>query len=313
METNNNERGQEAHIVEGCHLKLKDLKVIARGLKNQYLFKGYIPDYPQPEFHVSRLKHDTNRAGLWGIRRTGGFRRSRDSPLMWFSLDVGPEEIEAAEKRLLETTYPDRTEEQIQSQQSFLEKFATSPAFLKSSRLGSYRFTFSVEEVLEAYKDQFCSRAEPVIRVLRTVLYKKEVMYVVLVHSPANQELYSYHPLLTDVQDYICTYKDGCFLWKSKAMCETHRYELVRKHDEKQLEVKTARSENFYVWDQVAVALHIDDQVLKFDVNQLREKLAFCEKGDVVVKRSNRFDDITTAEKFVKRLWPDFPSPLERA
>ncbi|CAJ1063656.1 uncharacterized protein LOC117812855 isoform X3 [Xyrichtys novacula] len=223
METLINERGHKKHIAEGCHLKLKDLKVIARDLRNQYLSRTYVPAFPRPEFQVSRLKHDTNRWGLWGIKKDGGFRSPGASPLLWWNLVVGPEEIQSAERRLLETTYPDRTEEQIQTQQSFLEKFASSPAFQRSSRLGSYRFTLSVEELLKAYKDQFCSGAEPILRVLRTELYKQEVMYAVLVHSPANQELFSTHSLLTDVPDYICTYKDGCFLWRPEAMCETHR------------------------------------------------------------------------------------------
>ncbi|XP_034539719.1 uncharacterized protein LOC117812855 isoform X2 [Notolabrus celidotus] len=313
METQTNKNGHEEHIAEGLHLKLKDLKAIARDLKNQYLSRAYIPAYPRPEFHVSRLKHDTDQAGVWGISKKKGFMNPGACPLLWWSLFVGPEEIESAERRLLETTYPDRTEEQIQTQQSFLRDFASSPAFKRSSRVGSYRFTFPLEEVLTAYKDQFCSGAEPVMRALRTVLYKQEVMYVVLVHSPANQELYSKYPLLTDVQNYVCSYKDGCFLWRSEAMCETHRYELVRRHDEKQLEVKTATHQSFYVWDHVAVVLHVDEQVLNFDVNRLREKLTLCKEGDLRIKPSLRFDDMSKAEKFVKRLWPDYLSPLERA
>ena len=157
MEKRKNRRGHREYFVKNQHLKLKDLKEKAQqtpGLENQYLFRSSIPAYPQPKFHVSHLKHDTNQAGLRGIRRDGGFKNPNDGSLQWWSLSVGPEEMESAEKKLLEQKYPDRTEEQAQKQQSFLWRFATSPAFKKKSRMGSYRFTFPLEEVLNAYREQ---------------------------------------------------------------------------------------------------------------------------------------------------------------
>ncbi|XP_076607125.1 uncharacterized protein LOC143333078 [Chaetodon auriga] len=256
-----NRRGYLEHVFEGLHLKLNDLQEKAQDLENQYLFKYNIPSYPRPEIHVSHLKHDTDRAGLRGIKFDHGFKNPFNGSLLWWSLVVGPDEIKSAEKRLVETTYPDRTEEQVQSQQSFLWKFATSQAFSKTSRLGSYRFTFPVEELLRAYSDQFCSGAQPVMRVLKTILYKQEVVYAVLVHSPASQGLFSGRPLLPDDPNSVCTYKDGCFTWKSEAMCGTHRYTLVLRPDEKLMEAEkvTSRHES-YVWDNVAIALHVDKQ-----------------------------------------------------
>eukprot|EP00064_Thunnus_orientalis_P024627 superscaffoldBa00010857_g24928 len=309
MESRENRRKYPEHFCEGQHLKLGDLKerFRERNLGNQYLFKEYIPAYPRPEFHVTHLQHDTDRTGLKGIRRDNGFRDPFDpdpeeSPrLVWWSLMVRPEDMQSAEKRLLEQIYPDRTEEQVQMQQSFLEKFATSPAFLKSSRLGSYRFTFPLKELLTAYSQQFCLDKQPVMRVYETVLYKQQVMYAVLVHSPANEklfskfplltddpkavcayrdghfiwrpeamcethspaneELFSEFPLLTDDPNAVCAYRDGHFIWRPEAMCETHSHELVLRRDEKQVEVMElfGRDREFYVWDNVAVALHMED------------------------------------------------------
>ncbi|XP_030266699.1 uncharacterized protein LOC115594400 isoform X2 [Sparus aurata] len=267
MKTRRNSRGYMERYWEGRHLKLTDLKEEAKGLRNQYLLKENIPAWPRPEFHVSHLKHDTNRDGLRGIRDDSGFKRPHGDSLVWWSLAVTPDDITSAERRLLETTYPDRTEEQVQMQQSFLGKFATSPSFSELSRLGSYRFTFPLEELLEAYSQLCCSGAQPIMRVYETVLHKQEVVYVILVHSPANQELFSDRPLLTDDPNSVCSYKDGRFIWRPEAMCETHSYELVLRPDEKQMEareVKPSRKE-FYVWDHVAVALHVGRQVLKFD------------------------------------------------
>ncbi|XP_051250873.1 uncharacterized protein LOC127360476 [Dicentrarchus labrax] len=316
METQVNRRGFTEQVFRGQHLKLTDLKM-QQGLNNRYLFKDNIPAYPRPEFYVSHLKHDTDQAGLRGIRKDDGFRNQAEDKgprLLWWSLVVGPDEIRSAERRLLETTYPDRTEEQAQKQQSFLEKFATSPVFMESSRLGSYRFTFPLEEVLTAYRDQFCSGAQPVMRVFRTVLYKQEVMYAVLVHSPANQQLFSDLPLLTDDPNSVCTYRDGHFIWRSEAMCETHRYEWLKRDDEMMMEASPVctRSE-FYVWDNVAVALHVDEEVLQFDADRLRENLTFCQEGPAPISRPSKFDDFPQAEEVVKELWPDCPSPLQRS
>ena len=149
-----NSRGYEGCYWEGRHLKLTDLKEEAKDLRNQYLLKENISLYPRPEFHVTHLKHDTDRDGLCGIWRDNGFKSPHKDSLVWWSLAVTPDDITSAERRLLEATYPDRTQEQVQMQQSFLGKFATSPSFSECSRLGSYRFTFPLEELLEAYSQQ---------------------------------------------------------------------------------------------------------------------------------------------------------------
>lgn len=145
------------------HLRLRDLKqeVQRCGLKNRYIFRDDVPPYPRPEFHVSRLKHDTERVGLCCIRVDGGFKDPHTRFLVWWNLAVGPEEIQAAETRLLEKIYPTRTEEQATRRQSFLWKFATSPAFSEKSRLGSYRFTFPLQEVLSAYSEQVPGQSLP--------------------------------------------------------------------------------------------------------------------------------------------------------
>ncbi|KAF3705485.1 hypothetical protein EXN66_Car021176 [Channa argus] len=313
MQTRNNRRGHIEHYIEGRHLKLDELKQEVKdfGLTSQYLFKENIPNYPRPEFHVTHLKHDTDREGLTGIRSDGGFRDpGKDSlQLLWWSLVVGPDDVTAAETRLLEKTFPDRTEEQVQMQQSFLGTFATSPAFEETSRLGSYRFTFPLEEVLQAYSQQFCFGAQPVMRVFKTFFYKQEVVHVVVVHSLANQQLFSEYPLLTDDPNAVCVYRDGCFIWRPEAMCETHWYELIERRDEKQMEVKkmVGWGVQYYVWDNVAVGLHMEEgQVLKFDPDRLRENLTICYKGKSQIARE--FDSLEDAEQCVRDLWP--PAPL---
>ncbi|MEQ2314861.1 hypothetical protein AMECASPLE_016299 [Ameca splendens] len=298
------------------HLKLEDLKIKPAVAENSYLFKANIPEYPKPEFHVSLLKHETTREGLQGIYTDGGFRDPnggfRDPnglSLIWWSLAVGPEEINDAETRLLEKTFPGVKVEDPE-QQKFLWKFATSPAFLETSRLGSFRFTFPLEEVLTAYRDQICSGAEPVMRVYKTVLYKQEVMYVVLVHSPEFDKKFSKYPLLKDDPNAVCVYRDGRFIWRSEAMCETHWYELNIR-DLNQMEARRLPNHQFYVWDHVAVALHVEntEKVLKFEVNKLQQNFKYCEEGGGTY-RSN-YTDLDVAKDLVFKFWPDWPGPLE--
>ncbi|XP_018517440.1 uncharacterized protein LOC108873625 [Lates calcarifer] len=313
MERRENRRGFTELYVQGRHLKLDDLRreeAVQMSHIARYLFKANIPAYPRPEFHVSHLKHDTDLEGLLGIKRDGGFRSLGPESLLWWSLAVKPEDVTSAETRLLEETYPDRTEEQVQTQQSFLGKFTTSPAFLETSRLGSYRFTFPVEEVLEAYREQFCGGEPPVLQVFETVLYKQEVMYVVLVDRPANQQYSS----LSNDPNAVCVYRDGRFIWRPEAMCETHSYEMIQRPDVNQTGVRLLFGSDikFYVWDNVAIALRMEEgEVLKFDPEKLKKNLTFCAQENRPYTQ-NSFQSFDEAEKIVKRLWPDYPGPLEK-
>ncbi|KAK7925632.1 hypothetical protein WMY93_007942 [Mugilogobius chulae] len=160
----------------------------------------------------------------------------------------------------------------------FLSKFATSPAFLSSSRYGSYRLTFDLRDVLDRYSEQFCAGRPPVMRIWKTELFKQAVMYVVLVHSPSENEKFSQHPLLTEEENSICAFRkepEPHFIWRPQAMCEKH-----------------SLSRETHVWhqtaalcvDHVALTLLVDDQVLRFTEQKLRRSLSFCEKGDRPVK-----------------------------
>lgn len=103
------------------------------------------------------------------------------------------------------------------------------------------------------------------MRVFETKLFKQEVEYTVLVHSPANQELFSEYPLfLYDDPNAVCTYRDGRFVWRPEAMCETHSYALIQRPDENQMTARPwSRWPPFYVWDHVALALHVENGQVK--------------------------------------------------
>lgn len=149
MAAKRNRRGFVEATYERQHLTVEELRT--KNTSNGYLHLT-MPDYPKPEFHLFYVKHDTNQGGLQGIFADRGFRSPWD--FLWWNLVAMPGDIQSAENRMLEEAYPDRTEEQRQMQPSFLSKFATSPAFAETSRLGSFRFTFRFREVLDAYREQ---------------------------------------------------------------------------------------------------------------------------------------------------------------
>ncbi|XP_025759957.1 uncharacterized protein LOC100698995 [Oreochromis niloticus] len=345
MEAQRKSNGSNAIFIHKHHLCLHDLKMHNQHLRNIYLLKTNIPEYPQPEFHVFSLKHDTQQGGLLRIWKDEGFKdphgglKDPDSlSLVWWSLAVGPQEIQSAETRLLDRFYPNRMEKpnylgifnpHLSKQQSFLWRFATSPAFSETSRFGSYRFTFPLHEVVTAYSQQFCSGAPPILRVFKTSLYNQEVQYSVLVHSPAS-ELFSEYPLLPyDDPNAIFTYRDGHFIWRSQAMCEKHSFELIQNPNQNQMYPRSLCSyeHQFYVWDNVAVALHVDHgQMLKFDCNRLRANLTYCKQPvdpsanfrtvfpfggkPQNVSPGIHYDSFENANSLVERLWPDAGFPL---
>ncbi|XP_029602363.1 uncharacterized protein LOC115187461 [Salmo trutta] len=326
-----NRRGHQEFAVQAEHLKLPDLglRLKAQDIHNNYLFKDNIPEYPRPEFWVSQLRHDTDEYGLFGIavESEGGFcaRDREEGPedpeegpkgldLLWWSLSLGAEEMASAEQRLLQTRYPDRTEEQAREQKSFLQRFATSPAFLDTSRLGSYRFTFPLEELLKRYQEQLCVGHEPILRVYETVLYKQEVMYSVLVHSHYNNDLFEKYPLLQDNDDGVCAYRDGQIIWRPEAMCQTHSFKLVPKPYQNQDVahlIPDPQKHQFYLWDNIAVAFHMDgSQMLTFDRYNLRHHLRFCEPGTPQLSPDCEFTTYEEAKDMVDCYWPYYHTPL---
>lgn len=311
------------------HLTLPELRAKPENRHHRYLFTN-VPAYPRPELHVSHLSHRTSLEGLRGVRRDSGFRdpgyRRERFRVVWFSLTVSRAELREAEGRSVIVVYPDGTEESItltqqslQDQQDgaarradqeefFLKSFASSSAFQPTSRLGSFCFTFSLQDVLNKYSQQFCEGQRPVMRVWKTTFYSVKVEYVVLVHSPTDSHRFSEFPLLQDEAGSICAFREEPsphFIWRPQAMCGTHSFELLVNHEENVLSVEPRRDDRcrFYVWDCVALTLHVSDRVLQFGDMELRGSLRFCEKGDPR-KPGVVFQEFEEAQAEVQHLWP---------
>ncbi|XP_035388393.1 uncharacterized protein LOC118242318 [Electrophorus electricus] len=289
--------------VEGRHLSIDDLKLEFQkdctiwnklcelGSTNQgskiysekprmldYLSKT-IQSYPKPvEFHVANVAHVTEKNALLEIWKSEKFRPN-NTEFSWWDLKITDEEINSAEKRYLETN---KATSSYESQEPFLKKFTTSPLFqTHESRYGNYRFTFPLAELLERYKEQNCGGKEPVLRVFKTIAYKQEIVYAVLIHSPEYNEHFGAFPALEDSK--FVGYRDGKIIWKAQAISETHRYQFLSG------ELEYLPSHVFYVWDQVSVVFHLPVQAsahIKVTKKRLINALEICTIAKIHLTRN---------------------------
>ncbi|XP_066542626.1 uncharacterized protein [Hoplias malabaricus] len=297
FEVEENSRKMTEFSVKGNHLSLEDLrkhilndptiwkKVLGIGrkdtdqIKSKYgenprildYLENNIPEYPTPvEFHLSSVAHITDEEPFQSILQSEMIKPPR-TEYSWWTLAVTEEEIESAEIRYLQRMG-------IQGQNPFLKKFTTSPVFqLDKSRYGNYRLTFPLADLINLYKDQNCDGEEPVFRMFKTMFYKQEVVYAVLIHSPQYNKLFGELPLLEESR--FAGYKPGKMIWKVQAMSSDHRYSL----DPSEIPFNvTEISSKYYVWDQVCLAFHLplekalivprDRLIEAFDACRLQER-----------------------------------------
>ncbi|XP_003200245.1 uncharacterized protein si:ch211-197h24.8 [Danio rerio] len=270
-----NERRCKERFYEGEHLKIWDLQRYR--IPNNYIYNS-VPAYPEGvEFHISRLRHDTNLRGYHGICNSSGFKKptESDSPerdLVWWSPDISRRDITAAEEQYLdkeEIEYPEK---------QFLHKFTSSPAFLSSSRLGNFRFSMPIHDLFESYKEQFCADLRPHIRIFETVVYKQEVMYSIVIHSPSARDLFSKYPLLKDTPNAVCVFRHGNIIWRPQAMSKRHSFRL--SCNMQAIRIATAYRED-YVWDNIGVAFHVPHgKTLSFTKKTLTKSLRLCKGAE---------------------------------
>lgn len=235
---------------------------------------NYIPKYPTPiEFHISEVIHVTDMKGFRGIMESRGFKAQGNEKFSWWSLKIDEGCIEAAEKRYLEKEFPSRSQEQKERQEPFLKKFTTSPAFnTDKSRYGNFRFTFPLNELMETYKEQMCGGQDPVLREYKTVFYKQEIMYVVLIHSPKDNERFEIFPKIE--KSSFVYFEENQIVWKAQAIGNNIEFELIMNREDRRATVEPVHN-CYYVWDHVSLALHFDD-VLQFPKETLQKSNTSC-------------------------------------
>ncbi|XP_063047176.1 uncharacterized protein LOC134440947 isoform X2 [Engraulis encrasicolus] len=239
-----------------------------------------VPHYPRPvQFRLSKLAHVTTKEGMDGILDRSGFTGGIND-LLWWGLAIRPGERRWAERRYLNTVFPERTLHQRRNQEPFLHAFAKSPAFKRGSRYGNFRFALPLQEVLQAYSTQFCGGKEPILRVWETVVYKQEIMYSVLVHSPDVHD-YDDCPELFSNEEGVCAYHNRKIIWRAQAISKTHQFGLIEDEFDRQCSVEDLEYDVFYVWDHVTLAFHIPQgNCLYFPQERLLDCLNACPNGE---------------------------------
>ncbi|XP_036450116.1 uncharacterized protein LOC118824213 [Colossoma macropomum] len=275
-----------------CHLGRRDTDNIKAKSRDKPKILDYldktVPEYPTPvEFHVSSVAHVTTKEPFKAILESEKIKppntRPPNTEFSWWTLAINEEEIKSAEKLYLEN-------EKIEMTETFLKKFTTSPAFQHDiSRYGNYRFTFPLAELMELYKEQNCGGKEPVLRVFKTMFYKQEIVYAVLIHSPQDSKRFGDLPLLEDSK--FARYKNGQIIWDAQAISSDHQFELSVDTNEARLTVKCQRYTTYYVWDNVCLAFHLPShKALKVPRKRLIEALDVCELHE---KNLHRCEDPT--------------------
>ncbi|XP_066497769.1 uncharacterized protein si:ch211-197h24.8 [Hoplias malabaricus] len=269
-----NERGRTEVFFPGEHLGFPEL---AKKTTNSYLARyQLIPLYHERvEFCVSNLRHDTNYSGFQAIMKDGGLKKPGDAmnstqSLVWWSLAVSKDDIAGAEKRFLASVdHPEC--------KPFLHKFTTSPAFKMSSRMGNFRFTFPLRELLATYSIQFCKGQTPQIRIYETVVYKQEVMYALVVHGPEAQREFQKYPLLQNSHSAVRVFNNEMIWWRPEGMCTTNTFRLSQSQGIRAARVLT-KKRKWFPWDHMAVAFHVPQgSIFKFDQEILLQHLSLCQ------------------------------------
>ncbi|XP_072546710.1 uncharacterized protein [Salminus brasiliensis] len=237
-----------------------------------------MPAYPTPvEFHVSSVAHATDLGPFQEILKSEEIKPPR-SVVSWWTLKIGEEEIMSAEKLYSQN-------EKIQ--RPFLEKFTTSPVFqTNKSQYGNYRFTFPLAELMELYQQQNCGGKEPVLRVFKTMFYKQEIVYAVLIHSPEDNEKFSKYPLLQSSE--FVRYVDKQIVWRAQATASALSFTLSEIPDKSQSVATYLWGSTYYVWDQVCLAFHLPpEKALKVPKQRLIKALEACRLHEIALFKTN--------------------------
>ncbi len=261
-----------------------------------------IPTYPTPvEFHISEVTHVTNNDGFPKIMNSKAFeaRGNGDDKFSWWSLKIDEESIRAAEERYLEVVFPNRSEEEKQSQgPEFLNKFTTSPAFhIDKSRYGNFRFTFLLNDLMTLYRDQMCGGQDLVLREYKTMFYKQEIMYVVLVHSPDDNGRFENFPMIEESP--FVDYEENQIVWKAQAVGDAIKLKLVLNTEKNIAEVEPVSDhyyDRYYVWDHVSLAFHFNG-VLEIPEETLQNSITCCKLAEIILSNGKTCSSLEEAEE----------------
>ncbi|XP_039625572.1 uncharacterized protein LOC120539513 [Polypterus senegalus] len=273
------------------HSHLNELRMY-QWTGSMYTYLSKTPLQAKAKLYITKLQHATTKTGLNGIIEEGfkGFS-SQDSKGSHFFYCTGVPDSDDVDLKIRQwlSQYPEieQTEENIKS-------FQNSPAFSDNSRYGNYKFTFELDDIIKAYRDQICGGKDPVFRIYGTFCYKKEIVYMVVVHSPDSIAFDHFPYLPTDVGDRICGKDDGGIYWCPEAMSDKCLYEQVEG-----TAIIPYPFNEYFVWDHMVFAFNMSSN-MKFKLEYLYEHLTACDLEEINL--AGERETKQEAEQYIKRL-----------
>lgn len=265
---------------EKKHVSLPELKEDNK-LKEDNIYLGMedIPRYPEYVFEEENVCHVTELSGLKGIIEDGGFRRGNNDCFLWWGLSVPRQSL---------------------NNMPFQEEFATSLAFQTKSFYGNFRFTFRLTELLREYS-KFCKKSSPILRVFDTKVYKKEIVYTILVH-PRYIRCYRKYPRLPINDEQVSGYGHKKIYWRCQSPSANYKYCLNVNAEDGQEYASKLNAEKYFVWDNVVVVFYMrQNWVLRFNPKRLFENLSVCETASNCLLKEPKMS-LKEAEAEVRRL-----------
>ena len=271
----------------------------------------YIPDTlvyshddiscPKAFFHVKYLSHDTTPEYAADILKNGGFfkastKKKLDCKLIWWGLSLDETEINKASVQFKSYTdsvceekyrwpFVDSRDEDCarneSSKEELYDNFMSSPPFSYDSRYGNIRFTYSVGDILNAYKSQYCNNQEPSYLVMGTFVYRMEIMHAIMVCPPTHRMEF---PTAQLSSSSVIFNKGDCWIWKPDSTGSILKRPTERYPD--------FAHWGFRRWEHAAFAFYIPDdsenQMLQLD--NINMHISYCPPGECFRWHTSPFD-----------------------
>ena len=253
---------------------------------------------PSTSLHVKYLSHDTTPDNAAKILEGNGFQANKKGGLgynlIWWGTSLDEREVGkyTAQMQIYSDEvcesgnnwpYVDSRDKHGPTREGIYRNFMSSPPFKFASRYGNVRFTYSLDELLKAYKTQYCGDEEPDCRILGTFAYKYEIMHTIIV-CPKSCMKMSCLPMKGNV-----VFKDESgegWIWKPEITGDKCNY------------FKPIQGDPFYVWlvnrrwEHVTFAFYIpedaEDQMLRLD--NLCTHVMYCPAGECFRRHTTKSD-----------------------
>ncbi|KAL3878290.1 hypothetical protein ACJMK2_030655 [Sinanodonta woodiana] len=215
------------------------------------------------EFRFSEIIHATHQHALLSIIKDSGFKPGTKiipgcgiTSFVWFAMKIG----------LLEVNRFKYFSTSDKSAKIDCSSIANSPCFEPMSRYGEFKLTFEIQNVINAYSQQFCPWTKPDLRILGTFIYKMEIMHTVLVCPPGTPGTSKY-PLLDQKQTpVICEdpEKEGTFIWRPDST-----------GDKDNADIDPKKRKPFRRWEHVTFAFYVPAGSI-FKLDHVSSHISVC-------------------------------------